>query len=398
MAPYSYLVETGVIVPDTSELLTEVQNEWRQAFGNDLAVTPNTPQGVIITMEALARDGVVRNNAAVANQINPDLAGGVFLDALMALYGNGRIPASPSLIVGVEVTGVAGVLIPAGSRARQGMTGPVFQTTGAVSIGAGGTGLATFQALEDGPIAVPAGALDTIVTGVLGWDTVTNPLAAIPGVARESDAAARTRRRLTLGLRGVALPEAIISGLYEVTGVRSVQFRENVTNAPLVLTGSITLVPHSIIAIVQGGTDDDVAEALLAKKSLGAAWNGTTTVNATDPASGQVYAVKFQRPEVITTYAAFEVEQGSFVGDATLAIRAAVVAYAEGLQEGEEGLQIGADVTAYELGGAVARVAPGLVIRSVTVGIAPTPTGSIVNIDIGQQAAITDGTITVTIV
>src|SRR5262249_30052068 len=116
MANYQYLNETGTIVPDTSDLLNGVGNEFKGAFGADLSVTSDTPQGVLIAAETEARDAVVRNNAALANQINPNIAGGVFLDAIAALTGLTRDSAKRSSVL-CDLTGVAGTIIPAGSQA-----------------------------------------------------------------------------------------------------------------------------------------------------------------------------------------------------------------------------------------------------------------------------------------
>src|ERR1700722_6581036 len=113
-APYEYLNPTGVVVPDTSGLLTDVQSEYQAVFGTDLIVTPDTPQGVLITAETLARTEVVNNNAALANQINPNIAGGVFLDAILALTGMQRTVATPTVVPNVSLTGVAGTVIPGG--------------------------------------------------------------------------------------------------------------------------------------------------------------------------------------------------------------------------------------------------------------------------------------------
>jgi len=111
-------------------------------------------------------------------------------------------------------------------------------------------------------------ALDTIVTPVLGWETVSNPSPAEPGAATESDEASRARRQVTLGAQGVALPDAIIAAVWNVADMTSVVFRENVTDAPLVIEDQ-TLDPHSIYVCVDGGLDSEIGAALLASKSLG---------------------------------------------------------------------------------------------------------------------------------
>ena len=55
MADYQYLTVQGVIVPDTSDILTGVQTEYTDVFGADLVLSPDTPQGVLITAEALRK-------------------------------------------------------------------------------------------------------------------------------------------------------------------------------------------------------------------------------------------------------------------------------------------------------------------------------------------------------
>lgn len=397
MADYQYVVETGVILPDTATLQDEVHAEFREAFGADLVLTPDTPQGVLATMETLARDAVVRNNAALANQINPDLAGGVFLDALWALTGGSRVKATRSLVTGVALTGQPGTIIPAGSLASVGPGGPLFATTGAVQLSVAGTGTATFQAVDTGPVAAPAGDLNTIASGVLGWETVSNPDPASLGKAEESDAAARRRRRATLALQTVALPEAIVSGVFDVDGVRSVLFRENVTNAPIVLDG-INLDPHSIYVAVEGGTDLDVATELLARKSLGAGWNGNTTVNVIEPISGASYEVKFQRPDIIPVYAKVTVKQGAEIAAPATLVRKSILAYANGEVEGEEGFVIGGDVTPWELAGAVNIGAPGLFVLGVEIGTDPLLLSTAnIPITISEMPQIFEGNIAVVV-
>lgn len=397
MADYQYLTENGVIVPDTADLLTTVQNEFKTAFGDDLDVSAETPQGVLITAETVARDAVVRNNADVANQINPNIAGGVFLDAIWQLTGGQRVKATPSIVSGVVLAGVPGTIIPAGAQASVGSDGAVFQLLTSVIL-TGGTGTGDFQSVDLGPVAAAIGALNQIVTGVLGWETVTNPNAAVLGQDEESDIASRIRRRQTLALQGVALPEAIVSGLHTVEGVKSLAFRENVTNASVVIEG-VTLVEHSVYACVNGGTDQDVAKMLLRKKSLGAAWNGTTTVNVVEPFSGQTYAVKFSRPTPIPIFVRVTVRtNGAAYPDIPGIVRTAMVDYANGLQEGEDGFIVGGDVSAFELAGAVNREAAPLFVQDLTMstdGI--TFSSATITITIAQMATLIAGNIAVTV-
>lgn len=397
MANYDLIVPTGVIVPDTSTLLLEVQEEFRTAFGADLDVSPETPQGVLIVAETEARDAVARNNADLANQINPNLAGGVFLDAIWALTGGQRVASTPTIVRNVTLAGVPGTVVPAGSQASVGINGALFELVSAVIL-TGGSAVGTFQAVDAAATPVAAGALNIVVSAVLGWETVNNPTAGETGSDEESDAASRARRRQTLALQGVALPEAIVSGLNTVPGVRSLAFRENVANLPEVYEG-VTVGPHSIYVCVDGGTDAAVALMLLRKKSIGAGWTGNLTIPVREPYSGQIYNVKFSRPALITIYVRVTVvANGAAYADVPDLVRDAMVSYALGEQEGEVGFVVGGDVSPFELAAAVGRVAPPIYVRSITLstdGI--TYSATEVPITIAQKGTLLAGNIAVTV-
>lgn len=401
MADYNFISSSGVIVPDTADILTTVQDEYRAAFGADVNVDPSTPQGVLITAEVSARTGVLSNNAQLANQINPNLAGGVFLDAIGALTGLQRRAATRSVIPSVSLTGVPGTLIPAGTIART-TSGDEFASAGAVTLDGTGAATVDFVAAQTGPVACAAGALTQIVSGVLGWEAVTNATAATVGQDQETDAAYRARRRLTLALQGVALPTAITSALYDVDGVLSLSFRENVASTVQVIDG-VTMAPHSIYACVEGGTDAAVADALLTNKSLGAGYNAgpgpSVTVNVTEPTSGQVYPVTFGRPELIPIKARVTVRPGSALLDPQTAVREAILALFAGGVTGEARIGVGSDVSPFELSGAITAYAPGLFVQLVEVTTIASDSYSTapIPIEIWQRATITGSTIQVII-
>lgn len=376
MADYQYVNPTGTVVPDTSAILGGVQDEYKSVFGADLVVTADTPQGVLITAEALARTEVVNNNAALANQINPNIAGGIFLDAIMALTGVQRTPATQTLVTGVTLTGVSGTVVTAGTLAAT-AAGDQFGLLSTVTIGAGGTATGNFASVAFGPIPCAAAALTVIVSNVLGWETVTNANAGVLGATTQSDQAARALRQNTLAFQGVSLAEAITSSLYNVPGVTSLSFQENTCSSTQTLN-CISMVSHSVYTCVDGGSDTDVAAALLENKSSGCAWNGGTTVSVTEPASGQVYAVKFDRPQEVGIL----IQVTTPNGNETNVIQA-ILDYADGLIDGLQGFVVGAPVSCFEIAGAVMTRYPSYYIKNVEIslvtpisyGTTPIPVG-----------------------
>lgn len=368
--PYEFLTLTGTVVPDTATLKAEVQAEFRAALGEDLSLDDETPQGVLIVGEVQSRSAAAANNAALANQINPDLAGGAFLDAICALLGEERDAETRTLVRDVNLFGVAGTFIPAGSRART-PAGDVFATVGAVTLGAGATQV-DFLAVEGGPRPANPGSLIVIVDAILGWEIVFNPTAGLLGAFVQSDESLRLRRRQTLARQGLSTPEAVVSDLYALPDVRSLAFRENIGDAPATIDG-ILIGAHSVWVCVDGGTDDDIALALLGSKTAGAGWTGAVTVDVVEPSSGQTYPVSFDRPTAVPMLIRVTVRRGTYVGDLTALVQAAVLDYATGAIPGEQGFVVGGSVSPFEIAGAIGVRSAGVFV--VKVEVAPASSG-----------------------
>lgn len=402
MAIVKYITPDGAIVPDTADIKIQTQQEWKDTFGEDLPLADETPQGMMIGQETAVRSEVVANNAVLANQINPNIAGGVFLDDIWALTGGKRRQATFTTVYNVVLGGVADVTIPSGSRrALASNPDALFELISTVQLDAAGKGLGTFQAVDQGAIAAPANDLTVPVPGYtsVGWETSNNPEPGIIGRSSQSDLSARRERKQTLALQGRSTAEAVYSNVRALPEVNSLSFRENVENFTQVIDG-ISLVEHSVWACVDGGSDADVAAALYRSKSGGANWNGAVSVALQDPISGQRSTVKFDRPAAVPVMARFTVSAGNGTGDPVALIRSAVIAYSLG-QTDEEGFVLGEDVSPFELAAAANLSAPGIFIRNVEVAFlnaVPAWQSASIPIGLNQKATISPGNILVTIV
>lgn len=387
---YQYVTPQGTIVPDTSSILGVTQAEYKAAFRQDLVVTPSTPQGVLIVAETTSRVAVVNNNAAEGNQINPNIAGGINLDSVMALSGQQRTAATNSIIPSVALTGVAGTPIPAGTQAST-AAGIIFASQSTVVLADDGTATVDFAAIDTGPIQCPENALTQVVTNIDGWETVTNPNAAVPGMLTMSDMRARAFRNNTIGFQGVAINVCITSALYNVANVASLTYRENFTKADATIDG-IFLLANSVWACVAGGADADIAAALLENKSSGSNWNGGVTVNLVEPTSGQTYPVKFDRPTAVPVLIRVTTTNGN-AND----IRQAVLDYIAGDIEGMPGFVTGADVEPFVISGAVITEYPTVNVTKVEVTLASSVSYSTdpIAIALNQIATAVSSSITV---
>jgi hypothetical protein len=401
MADYKFMESTGLVIPDTVDLKTTVENEYREAFGQDLVIIPESPEGLLIAAETESRDAVARNNAELANQINPDFAGGVFLDAIAALTGLERRQAEPSLVPG-QLSGVPGTIILAGAEAGtevDGVVRDIFHTKDNVILDNRGTAKVWFYSNILDAIPCPVNSLTRIVTPVLGWETVNNAKPATLGQPVEKDAIFRKRRKDTLFLQGVALPGAIMSAVMDVPGVRSMVFRENYDSVPKVIDG-VTIPPHTIYTVIDGGTDEDVAHALFANKSLGCGWLGEVSVEVTDKVSGQTYLVRFSRPKDVPVRARVTVRaMGSSAVDYRGGVVDAIMAYANDQLDDMRGFVVGAPVSPFEMSAAIGMQNSGLFVVNLVVGpFAATAAGlqpETMPLEIWQKAVITPASIDV---
>lgn len=360
--PYKYISDRGVIVPDTADILAEVQQEWRDAFGSDLSLEPETPQGVMIAIQVRARAEMTRAMAAFANQqMHPELSSGIFFDAMWAFLGGSRRAATRSTLANVLFSGVPGTIISTGALAET-ADGARFRTTSTQVIGSGGTVTGNMVAVETGPVEAAPGALNRVATTILGWEQVENPAAAVLGRNQESDVQAKRRRRQTLALQTISANEAIISRLYALEGVQSLSYRENMSDEAAVIDG-IPMAPHSIYVCVDGGDDNEIAAALKATKTLGAGYNGVESVTIIDEFSGQEYTVLFDRPEPINLFVRVTVRESSL--NAQSLIPDAIIDANAGNVAGADPLMVGLDVSPFELSAAINFVEPRLMVLRV---------------------------------
>lgn len=405
MAGYIQNQGTGVLVPDTASVLSDVQTEYKNTFGQDLDLNSDTPQGILISVEATARTAVIKNNAEVANQINPNIANKVFLDSVCGLMDIKRSKNTSSTFSGIEITGDAGTLIKQGSRCRT-PDGDVVRLSSDVTIPVSGTtsGVFVSQAYGNtnmGPVDTPW----TIVDGTIGWGTAVPRSTSVqtPGTIEQTDNQLRNYRKNTLANQGRQSVRAIKGRLYgSVSGLLSASIRENYTkNAPVTIDGVNFQLPNAIWVCVDGGSDTDVVSALMEGKSCGAAWdagsgNGTpTTVQFVEPASGQTYPVTFTRGSSVTLHCRAYVRQLYAVDNPQTACQDAILSWAAGEHMNEPGLVLGANFSAFSVAGAISVDVPGMYVRKAEVSTDGITWSEEIPMALWQKGTLPRGNITI---
>lgn len=148
-----------------------------------------------------------------------------------------------------------------------------------------------------GPIEQQANTVTTISTPILGWDSVTNPVAATPGRLEETDEELRVRFRNSKFERATNSLDSIYSALIGVDGVEQVIIYENDTD----VTDGNGVEPHSFLPIVVGGLSTDIAQAIWENKPLGILSQGNTSVSIND-IQGFPHTIGFERPNPVVIY------------------------------------------------------------------------------------------------
>lgn len=170
----------------------------------------------------------------------------------------------------------------------------------------------TIQLVETGPIEVPAGAFDTLITSVVGFIETTNDDAFVLGRDKETDEELRVRvaQGPVSDCTGTIL-SIENSLLANVAGVTAASVIENVTDFPntgIPISGGFFPdgIPYGgYETLVVGGTEEDVAADVWRTKPAGTVIAGNTQIFHVD-SSGVTRTVYFSRPEQI--HLAFEVE------------------------------------------------------------------------------------------
>jgi len=439
------LTLTGFVPKTLDDIRAELEAAFKASFGESIDLTPQSNFSQIIGVMAERYADLWAQAQGVYSAFSPSDATGVSLDNVAAITGTVREPSRPSTVtiiatgtpatvlstgrvVSVAGTGVRFVTTANGTIAavsawasttaytlgtfvRNGGTQRVYVCTTAGTSAAGGptttasaitdgtvvwryvgegTGKVEIAAEseDDGPKVGNAFTITTIETPVAGWSSVNNLLDATLGADTETDAALRLRRAEELRTAGRAAVEAIRSAILDVDSVTACTVFENVTD----VTDGDGLPPHSVEALVQGGLDADIREALWTNTAAGIRTYGTTSGTHVD-SQGISHTVQFSRPTNVNIYVVVNVtaEQQNWPSDGADQVKAAIVAWGDAQRTGK-------DVVAAAIVAQTFSVV-GVLDATAYIGTAPAPGASVtVSISLRQLAVYDTSRITVNVV
>lgn len=319
----------GISAPDYQVILDTITSYFQQIYGADAYLDPDSKDGQMVALVALAIHDANNTAVAVYNSFSPATAMYSALNSNVKINGITRKVATRST-VDVTLSGTVGTAITNGSV--KDANGIIWSLPASVSIGLDGTATVTATCQASGAVAALVGTVTQINTPTRGWTSVTNNSAATVGSPGETDAELRIRQGQSVALPSLTPFEAVDGAIANVVGVTRHKLYDNDTG----VTDSDGLPPHSISAIVDGGTLIDIAQAIRGKKGQGVSTYGTTSVTVPDIYDNP-HVIRFSRSTDVPIFVAITIKAfigyTSAIGDQ---IKQAVVDYINGLKIGDD--------------------------------------------------------------
>lgn len=368
------LTLTGYVTPTVDQIRNDFNTLMRAKFGQSLDLGDSDPVGFAIGIFSAALVSAYQANQVAWSAIDPDAATGVGLDSVSLLTGTFRVAASSSQVL-VSFTGADATPISSGFVVSTSSTGIKFATkapaittlnaswaattlyttgqrvtnggksyvakVGGTSAGAGGptqttgtqvdgtvtwlwigTGVATVDVWTysqlTGPLVAIAGDVTAIATPTAGINTAYNQADATLGTNLQTDQGLRLFRAGELALDGNATFNALRAALLNQTNVpgsTGVNLFNNVTDA----TDANGVPPHSIIALVTGGADQDIYNTLFNSVPVGIRTAGSQTGTVVD-GQGVSQSVSFSRPVNVPIYVRMSLTKlvNTYAGDVNM--------------------------------------------------------------------------------
>lgn len=284
----------GISAPDYQTILDTLTSYFQQIYGSDAYLEPDSKDGQMVALVALAIHDANNTAISVYNCFSPVTGYGAALTSNVKINGIARKGAMNST-VDLLLTGTAGTTITNGTV--KDTNNVIWRLPASVVIGVDGAVTVTAICSSSGAVAALAGTITTINTPTRGWTSVTNPAAATVGAPAETDAELRIRQGQSVAIPSITPFEGVDGAIANIAGVTRHKLYENDTGK----TDGNGLPPHSISAIVDGGDVTEIARTIRGNKGQGVRTWGKTSVTVPDK-YGNPHIISFSRPTDVPVY------------------------------------------------------------------------------------------------
>ena len=274
------LTAAGLTTATYDELQAQYETNFETAYGDDINLASNTPDGQIIGNFVQSNLDVEDLISSVNTMFDPDQAVGVILDQRCAINGirrqGGTYTVTPITVVTSRTLTLYGldqtaqpVYTVADSQGNQWQ----LQTTQTSFVA--GTNAFNFQSATPGANSTVVNTITTQVTIVIGVVSVNNPTTFTTiGITEEQDSALKIRRQQSTAISNQSFYDGLLAALKNINGVSSAFVYENDGST----TDANSVPGHSIWVIVAGsGAAASIAQAIYSKRNSGCGMKGSVS-------------------------------------------------------------------------------------------------------------------------
>lgn len=321
-----YIDDTGLHVPTYIDIRDKLIATFREIYGEDLYLGNDSQDYQMISSFASMLSDTNSLLQIVWNNHSPKTAVGTALSSLVKLNGIARKASSYSTCV-LTLTGTAGTVITGGSVKDE--SGYIWSLPETVTL-TGATTEVTAECQTLGAVEATIGTINKINTPQAGWTAVTNTVAAVVGQPVEIDEELRGRQSISVAIPSQNMLESTVAAIKAIAEVKRSRVYDNDTN----LTDANGIPGHSIAAVVEGGLDADIAEAIYMRKGPGGGTYGSTTYNYTNSV-GVTTPIQYSRPAYTNIDVSLEIKAGAgYTSDILDVLKTNIEDYLDNLEIG----------------------------------------------------------------
>ena len=330
-----YVDDSGLHLPTYNDILEDMIDSMKKIYGQDIYLENDSADYQLLSILALKVHDSYQAVQYAYNSRSPATAIGAALDSVVELNGIYRKPAGYSTCE-LTITGTPFTEIINGSVKDN--TGNVWSLPASVVIGSDGTVKSTATCNVAGAVTALPGDITQIDTPTFGWKAVNNEVSAIPGNAIETDGELRQRQTISVSNPSQTMLAGTLGAIRALKNVARVSVYENDTNISAVDPDNnpFGLPPHSITCVVEGGNDNDIAEAILYHKGIGCYTNGTTVISVKDQ-NEYINTVRFYRPSYVPIFVHIKIKKYTgYISSLASTVKSAIYDYIQGLEIGRD--------------------------------------------------------------
>ena len=302
--------DSGLQVATTTELLQLLVVAFQYIYGSDANLDQSSPDGQLLNIFVQGGTDIRELLMQIYNSFDPDNCSGRVLDSRCALNNIFR-KGGTFTTVAIDITTDRTVTLQglddnynnpnATGYTIQDSAGNQFILVSTQTLQAGTTRV-LFRSKEVGAVQTTLNTITIPVTVVLGVVSVNNPVDATEGENEESDYSLKIRRRQSIAIGSSGYLNGLLATVLQLDGVTDAALYENYTGE----VDANGTPAHCMWLVVEGGSAEDIANAIYRKKSYGCNMRGSQSYTIIT-VSNQQFIAKWDEPIQQELYVKFNI-------------------------------------------------------------------------------------------